>query len=316
MSQIGATDPGRVEQTVEALNALALLRKERPSVFYEPHDKGQEQFHRSLHDYRVMFPGNRWGKTTAMGAEANWWITKTHRFQPTPSGFVIVLWICTQFRQYEILKSQLESEVFDRGWSWNGQDNMYTWPDQGQLWVVPGDRDSFYLQGINPDLVLCDEEPPPKLWRELQSRRFGRRDGRTVRTRYCIAATATEGESWMEQELMAPWLEHHRSEGLNDRQAVVAQTHPSIWCWPFGGIADNPHATKADYEHQKSIGWRSEAERGVRLHGGFAAIGGTYVFDRGGVDWIKAQTVLADQNIGAGRTGSLRATGIGADRLA
>lgn len=305
--------PPTPQEVADSIETLGTLRKQRPSVFYQPHAHGQLQFHSARHRIRAMFPGNRFGKSFAMANEANWWIQKSHPFQSTPRGFVIALWLCPQFRQFDLLREGFERDVFDAGWTWNGTDSFYTWPGKGQLWVIPGDRDAYYIQGINPDLVLCDEEPPLKLWREFQTRMFGRREGRIVRTRYVVAATATEGESWMESLMLAPWREHHRALGMNDEQAVAAQQHPDIWCWPYGGIMDNPFASAEDVKHYESIVWRSEEERQVRLRGGFASINGTYVFDRSGVAWLKGRSAELDKDIGVGAVGSLRVERPGED---
>jgi hypothetical protein len=92
------------------LEILEQAREKQPSLFYRPHDRGQIQFHKSPHIVRAMFPGNGWGKTRAMGTEVAWWIDHDHPYQPTPAWPVQIIWFCREFRQFDILKAQLETE--------------------------------------------------------------------------------------------------------------------------------------------------------------------------------------------------------------
>jgi hypothetical protein len=285
--------PKQASEAAAALMALDAWRQREPSRFYRPH-AGQESFHRSRHTTRIMAPGNRWGKSTAMMVEADWWLNGKHRYQSVPKQDCLVLWLAPQYRQFELLKPQIESQALTAGWSWNMQKSKYEWENGSELWVIPADRDWYYIQGINPDLVLCDEEPPLPLWRELLTRRFGYRNGRKVRTRYVIGATATQSESWMERELYTPWLEHHAKLGLSETQAMAVQSHPEVWCWPRGGIADNPMAEAADVAHYQSISWTSQEEKRVRMGGGFANFSGQTVFDRDGMAWVKQQSEALD----------------------
>jgi len=300
-----------LEEAVGKALTLAELDRlvyEWPSLNYTPHEHGQEQFHRAAHTIRLLFPGNRWGKTTAMAVEGNWWLQGRHPYQPTPEATpdscIQVLWIAPQYKQFKELRPQLESTAFDRGFEWNEQDHAYRWPNGSVLWVIPADRDWTYIQGINPDLILCDEQPPLALWRELLMRRFGVRNNRLVKTRFIIAATATQGESWMKGQLYQPWLLHHLGQGLSESDAMKAQTHPTIWCWPRGGIKDNPKAPADIVKEYEATVWSSEAERRVRLEGGFSSWIGTPVFDADAMAWAKSKADELDA-VRKGRIGSL-----------
>lgn len=274
---------------VESLFALLRETKAaRPSDWYQASDM-QRAFHKATHAIRFMCPGNGAGKTTAMGIEANWWVRHKHPWQVIPDWPIVAIWVAPQFRQFDILRPQIESECLDAGWHYNGSDNFYEWGDGAKLYVVPSDRDWTYLQGINPDIVLFDEEPPLKLWREMLQRRRGKR-----KTRFVIGATATAGVSWMEPELYQPWKDHHRALGLDADRALIAQQHPHIWCWDRGGIRDNPGASVEDVAWYESRTWSNEKERKVRLRGGFENWTGDAVFDQSGVDWLRTRVASGE----------------------
>jgi hypothetical protein len=263
-----------LQAAARRMELLESLRQDRPSEFYDPHDRGQAQFHAAPHIVRALFPGNGFGKTRAAGTEANWWLTHRHPFQTTPDWPCIVIWCCETFKQFKILRPQLEEECFDRPWKFNKSDHIYTFGDGGMMFLISGDSSWTHVQGINPDLVIFDEEPPEALWSEMRMRRRGRR-----KTRYCFAATATQGMTWMYRDLYLPWLNHHQERGLDEPAAMQEQAHPMLWVWPHGGIGDNPGADEGDRAWYLSQSFNSEAERIVRLDGGFADFSGTPVFD-------------------------------------
>ncbi|WP_428936908.1 hypothetical protein [Fontivita pretiosa] len=253
-------------------------RRLRPADYYNPHHGGQLQFHKAPHTVRCLFPGNGFGKTTAAGVEVNWWVTHSHPWQQIPRRPLIVIWCCETFKQFKILRTQLEEQCFDRPFRFNKGDNLYSFeggPFPGsQMFLVSGDASWTHVQGINPDLVIFDEEPPEALWNEMKMRRRGLR-----KTRYCFAATATRGMTWMYRDLYVPWLKHHADQGLDELAAMCAQTHPTLWVWPRGGIDSNPGADRGDRAWYHSQTFNSDAERSVRLGGGFADFSGTPVFD-------------------------------------
>lgn len=294
-----ALTPTTLAAALPALESLVELKRLRPSLWYEPHKRGQRQFHESKHLIRVLFPGNRWGKTTAMAVEANWWLNHSHPYQPTPPEKIEAVWFCPQRDQFDQLRDQIETECFDRGWVWRDQDMTYEWPNGSKLKVWSAYTDGLWqrIQGINPHLVLCDEEPPLMVWRELRRRGAGRRT-----TRYVIAATATKGSSWMEEELWKPWAEANTAAGAtigDGGTAVEVQAHPKIWCWDFGGIDDNPGTTSGQREDAKEQATRNEAERRVRLRGGFARFTGNPVFAYDGMERLMARAdALTKRNKG------------------
>ena len=262
--------------------ALDLHAELRPADLYEPHAAGQEQFHRAPHVTRCLWPGNGFGKTRAMGSEVAWWIYHCHPYQRTPKWPTIGIWACETYKQFDILTEQLVTDCFGparsrrnpRGWAFNKSDKMFRWPSGDKLYLVSGDSSWTAIQGINPDYFAFDEEPPKALFNEAKMRRRGRR-----KTRYMFAATATQGLTWMYRELYLPWLKHHQDAGLTADAAHDVQSHPLVWAWAKGGISDNPGCDPEDTAFYAAQTFSSDAERQVRLFGGFADFSGKPVFN-------------------------------------
>ncbi|MCC6295414.1 MAG: hypothetical protein IT469_01765 [Pseudomonadales bacterium] len=291
-----------IEAIAAALEVVEEARRNRPSLWYAPHPQGQVQMHQSKHVVRAMFPGNGWGKTRAMGTELAWWVDHAHPHQPTPEWPIIAIWFCQEFKQFDILKTQLETECFTAGWTWcgSGTSKFYVWPNGDKVFIASADRSWTYLQGINPDLICFDEQPPLSLWREMLQRRRG-----TRKTRYLLAATATQGETWMEKEIHAPWVMANTADGENLEQARQRQRHEYFWVWDEGGIRDNPGADDEDVRWYETRTWSCEAERRVRLRGGFQSFNGSPVFDPDALAELEARALAADKARGKGRIGSL-----------
>jgi hypothetical protein len=282
---------------IQAHDAIERYKARFPCEFYKPH-AGQEAFHRAPHIIRALWPGNGFGKTRAMGTELNWWATHSHPYQITPKWPIIGIWSCETFKQFEILRDQLQTECFGpersashpEGWKFNKNDKAYIWPDGGRLFLISGDGSWTHVQGINPDWVGFDEEPPRALWNEMKMRRRGRR-----KTRYCFAATATQGLTWMYHELYLEWVKFHSDRGVHEGDAHERQLHPRVWAYAKGGINDNPGADAGDRDWYASQTFTSDAERQVRLFGGFADFSGTPVFDAESLERMKPFLIDGEQ---------------------
>lgn len=277
---------GRVREQM----LLEDLQAAQPWLFWRPHQfrddgvtpSGQLQFHQSTHVNRFLWPGNGWGKTSCASVEVAWWIYHCHPYQRTPAWPVTVIWCCETYKQFDLLRQQLETEALGPerslrhpgGWKFNQSKQCYVWPDGSRLYLVSGDGSWTHVQGVPCDLVVFDEEPPWGLFNELTQRRRAKR-----KTRYIIAATATQGMTWMYHKLFAPWLKWYAERGMTLDQAIVMQTHPLTWVWERGGIDDNPAADAEDRAYYRMKSYGSEAEKTVRLHGGFLDFSGRPVFD-------------------------------------
>lgn len=271
-----------------AYDVLRIAKEARPWLDYVPHERGQVQFHQSRHPIRLLVPGNGFGKTRAAGTEAAWWVTREHPYQPLPKWAPQVIWMCPDYRQWALKLSEYENEWLPAGGRYDEEEHSYEWSGGAKLWVLPYERSWKSNQGINPDLVIFDEEPPKQVWREMRMRRRGWK-----KTRFAIAATATGGDSWMEKELYEPWVKHHADLGMTVEDARGRQLHPDIWVWDIGGIDDNPGADAEDRAFYHRTTWSSDAERRVRLFGGFATFNAMPVFDPEGVDHLRGQAEQA-----------------------
>ena len=281
-----ATKPHDFRQRLVARAILQKIKDQRPADDYDPHEDGQLQFHQSTKTVRGLFPGNGWGKTTAAAAEIDAWCRHTCRWQETPKWPIVAVWFCQQYSQFGLLREQLELDIIGRDVPWRETRDgcFYEYPDGSRWYVASADRKWTFMQGINPDLVIFDEQPPIKLWREMMMRRRGRK-----KTRFVVAATATQGLTWMEDEIYTPWKEYHTDQGYSIEGAVEVQTHPDIFCWPLGGIADNPGADEGDVAWYESRTWSSDKEKKVRMHGGFEDWTGDSVFDDAAIEYMRQE---------------------------
>jgi hypothetical protein len=267
--------------------AHEFLKARRPSSMYimgrqdwPEKDRFQLQFHKSTHIIRGLFLGNGAGKTTVVGIEADYWLQHKHPYQEeqqVPKWPIQILWVCQSFQQMGELRKQLEADCLTSGHRYNETKHQYTWPNGGTLTIFSTDSDWENIQGIPIDLCVVDEECDPKHWTELTMRRRGKK-----KTRYIIAATATQGRRWMYHDIYVPWLEKHADAGLTEDEAMRQQLHPTIWCWAKGGLEDNPlseHDTDGIKWYEASLVRVNPNMRKVRLKGGFASFNASPVFD-------------------------------------
>lgn len=300
-------------------DALDQHRQLRPSDWYEPHSlapvrqntaeqscrvgraSGQLQGHQSQHIIRLAAPGNGWGGTTWMGAEVDAWVTHSKRWAETPDWPVRIVWFCPQYMQFDLIRANLEQDCFTRPYEFTSKGiagHRYIFPDESTVYLGSYDRGWKYYQGIEIDLICFDEQPPLNLWREMRMRRRGMR-----KTRYMCKATQTIGLSWMASEFYEPWRKFHVEHGLDEDGAMDQQLHPSIWCWPKGGIHDNPAMSDEDCRWYEQQEWSSPKERQVRLFGGFRSWVGDPVFDVNAIDAMlkRAKRFNARNDVQQGR---------------
>lgn len=240
--------------------------------------------------------------TTCLGAEANAWGYHSNLWQRTPEWPVLMLWFAKLKDQFAMICEQLRTQIFGTEVAWKASDAEFRWPDGSKLVVGLADDASTWKkwQGIPVDLVIFDEEPPKQLYREMMMRRRGQR-----KTRFCVGATATTGDSWMAKEIYQPWEEHHKALGLDATRALWEQSHPDIWLWWRGGVGDNPGADAGDVAWYEGRTWSSPKEREVRLKGGFQSWTGDPVFDPDAIALLEQMAEAAELERGPGQIGSL-----------
>ena len=301
-SVLSVEERSEIAAYLRAQAALDYLHNTRPgwamgAEYDFPHDHGQLQVLQSDHKIRIIIPGNGFGKTTAMGMDVDMLMQRDDPFKPhvipQPDRPTSAVWFCQKYQQWEIMRGDLEADIFTAGWKWREQKHNYEWPNGSRLYVLSSDSDWTSIQGIQIDSVYFDEHPDKKFWNEMMYRRRGKK-----KTRYMVGATMTVGITWFVTGIIMPWEEWNRDQGRTNDEALKIQDHPTTFVWNIGGIEDNPGMDEEDYAHYASITTTSEKERHVRLKGGYADFSGEPVFDLPALDWMK-------ENAQEGRTGRL-----------
>jgi hypothetical protein len=275
-------DTQQLIEDLRAEQACSRYLDDQPWVRVRPHFQGQAQALASTHTYRILVPGNGWGKTTCMAMDADMLMQRVDPFKPdllpNPDRPTVAIWVTQKYQQFEMMRPDLEA-IFTPGWKWQEQKHVYVWPNGSRLFVLSSDSDWTAIQGVQIDAVYFDEHPDRKLWVELLYRRRGKK-----RTRYMVAATMTQGLTWFVRDQIQPVEQWAIEHGYTTQQRLMFQDHPKIFLWDVGGIADNPEMTEEDFEHYESITAAGDKERRVRLHGGYADFTGQAVFDQAGLD--------------------------------
>lgn len=287
-------DQYKAAQAARGLEAMECIRDTMPGSLLEwPAEAGQLAALMSPHTYRILIPGNGWGKTTVMGLDCNYLMMRNDPFKPRlmPRRPAIGIWYCMKYQQFEIMRVNLETKCFAYGWRWNGSRNFYEWPNGSRTYVLSSDSDWRSIQGIEPDAVYFDEHPDQKFWTEMMYRRRGQ-----ARTRYMVAATMTQGITWFVKQIIMPWEEWNRREGRTHDEALHAQDHPTTFIWDRGGIEDNPAMGAEDAAHYDSIQTASDKEREVRRRGGYADFVGEAVFDTAAIVHLEQQHKQAGED--------------------
>lgn len=291
MTTLDAEAQSTVQAADHAARQSNRFRQVSPVWYFAPHDHGQIQAIASDATYRILIPGNGFGKTTTMAMDAEFLLQGIDPFKPhiLPKGRpAVAAWFCMKYQQFELIRPLLE-KVLTRTWKWDGQKHRYRWPNGAQLFILSSDSDWTAIQGIPLDAVYFDEHPGRGFWNEMLYRRRGE-----YLTRYMVAATMTQGLTWFIKEVIQPWEKYCMDKGLTLDQAMEAQPHPTTFCWLKGGIEDNPAMSRSDVEHYDSITTTCEAERGVRRRGGYADFTGRGVFDRGILDLLIARATAGE----------------------
>jgi hypothetical protein len=267
-----------IARSLLARRAMEYLHDTRPGWMIDPHEKGQVQALCSDHVYRILIPGNGWGKTVCMGMDVDLLMQRDdpwkEHMMPRPDRPTTAVWFCMKYQQFEIMRPDLEGRIFTRGWIVREQKKMYEWPNGSRLFILSSDSDWSAIQGIELDAVYFDEHPDRRFWNEMQYRRRGLK-----KTRFMVAATMTLGITWFVTGVIQPWEDYQRRLGRTNDQALKIQDHPTTFIWNVGGIEDNPSMTAHDAAHYAGIMTTSEKERHVRLKGGYADFTGEPVFD-------------------------------------
>lgn len=295
MTQLQArNDVHEIKAAMGRLKVHRALHKKldaNPTWKYAP-SPGQLMFHRSRHPVRFLCPGNGWGKTAAIGHELQAWMTHSNRWRDTPRRQISALWFPEDYKQFELLLSTMREKCWGQLPIWRPHHHhSLVWPNGNTLYVAPKDRSWKKVQGVPIDLVLFDEHFPMALFTEMMVRGRGDR-----KTEIVIAATMTLGMTWEYKQIYRKWLDHHQAQGLTEDAAMWTQNHHSVFCWPKGGIVDNPSMSEEDRRKMdEDIPYSNAKEKLVRTGGGFQDWSGDAVFDADGLAWMAARAIEEEE---------------------
>lgn len=295
-------DVEALRELLEAEEGLQQLRSQRPWEWYTPHAK-QLAFHQAKQEVRALFPGNRFGKTSAAAMEAQWFATGTHPYWPIakPNTPGDVIWACPSFQQFEILLPELVQLIWGPGVTYRKADHCVVFPGGGRIWAWSKERDWKTLKGLAPRCFVFDEDATEELWNESKARAFGNEVLSTIITNTPTQAMGT----FLETEVYEPWLKQHKDKGLTEDEACEQQLHPHLWVMTRGGIEDNP-AQAHNVDKFKARTWiGGAAEAAVRLKGGFRFIGSGGVFSADTLTRLDEEIQAISEKYGRGVTGFL-----------
>lgn len=194
-----------MENDFELMELVALLeevqkRDDHVSTKYKALPK-QELFHKSESWVRLVFGGNRSGKSRANTQEIYWWFTNTHPYLKTPKKARI--WcLSVEYRTlFEGIWLHLKNVI--PGWDLAKVGSKVPgWDLPSFVESKTGARIDFIsaqgggdarrkVQAAEVDLISVDEEISGDLWNELQMR--------TVSTggKFVVTATLVESEDWL-----------------------------------------------------------------------------------------------------------------------
>lgn len=244
-----------------ALLGEALNRKsKKPDIDgYKPQEY-QIDYHTSRKKGRIVFGGNRSGKTYSSVAEMVWWATGTHPYRPTPRPPLALRHVCVDKPQGtdKILKELYRQLVPPR--YLRGRDFDKAWEEKPDvLWFSNGSFIEFltYEQtlskhaGTSRHAVGFDEEPDEAIFNENMARLVDT-DGE-----WWISLTPLEGLTWLYHRFYLPWEQGTLSDDIE--------------MWHFL-TKDNQYIKLSAVE--RLLGDLSAEEREARLTGRFMALSG------------------------------------------
>lgn len=179
-------------------------RQKHASNTYVPDDnpkRNQLGFHKSNHWCRLVFGGNRSGKSRAAAQEIFWWFSNTHPYLRTPVKPRI--WVLSaEYRTiFEGIWSHLKNVIAPwtiekigpriPGWDVPSYVESKSGARIDFISAQGGEETRRKVQAAEIDLLSIDEEIGGELWTELQMRLLTR-GGKVV-----ISATLVESEEWL-----------------------------------------------------------------------------------------------------------------------
>lgn len=188
----------------------ARLADEKPNISrYVPQPGAQYAFHRTQARYRVLFGGNRGGKTYCSVADDVLVAIRRHPFRQWMYADrpLNIRLIGSDFERgvqqvlLPLFMQFLPSSFLTNGnWedSWRSQSNILTLHDGTKVSFMSYEQDADKFQGVPLDHVHLDEEPPKAIWDESMMRLLDH-DGT-----WTLSETPVKQLEWVEDEIIQP----------------------------------------------------------------------------------------------------------------
>lgn len=247
----------QLHELVAAVGSQLADVSRKPNILtYTPNENGQEQFHQSTSQGRLLVGSNRGGKTVAGSCESVWRLTGKHPYlkvhEPPVAGRVLTVDYdngANLIIEPAISQWLPPSELINGSWedSYNRRRHLLTLRNGSTLEIKTHQQELEALAGTARHFLWCDEEPPKAHFYESRTRLL---DYNGV---YYITMTPVEGMTWVYNELV---------EGQESNTIEVIDI----------SVLDNKHISE---EARDLLGKDlSEEDKSIRIEGKFVPKGG------------------------------------------
>lgn len=209
--------PATVDQALEAFTRKLEQQVHSPNINRYTPMPAQELFHMTQTKHRVLFGGNRGGKTYSSTADDVLVQLRRHPHRqhlypdrPLKGRFIGVDFergidqgALPLFQQFLPPSALVNGSWED---SYRPSEHMLTLADGGQVSFMSYEQDPNKFQIVALDWIHMDEEPPPPIFRESQLRLLD--SGGTM----TISMTPVQQMEWLQDEIIEPVMEGRRHD--------------------------------------------------------------------------------------------------------
>lgn len=265
---VDSMDPMQLQSLVRVLGERHRRRTEEKGRYYEPLP-GQLAFHKCESKGRLVYGGNRAGKTEAGCHEMRWYCLGEHPYRrlkfhgPARTRILADGWgygvqaIVQKFKEI-IPRHELRGNSWDSAFqsSFGAEDCMTLyWKNGATTQFMSFDQKIQKMAGVPLNLIWADEEIPSKTMFDENFNRLTDFDGD-----WYMTLTPVRGMTWIYSNLYLASVDN-------------GGTDMSIRCFQFK-TADNKHLPKTAVQAQKERFRNDPITQRMRMDGEFMALGG------------------------------------------